>query len=210
MNKRVLRWFGAEGSEKSLSQANYLPRFALWIELNSRHGHHSGMSKTDPDRIDDALIALRRILRATELYERDLAQSVGLTPAKLRVLQLLALRDRDGATPTALAHQMGVSQATVTALVDQLVRRGYVARHRSASDRRQTDVVITPEGAEALRTAPNALQQQFVQGFGAMADWEQAMMIASLERVAAMLNAEGIDAAPVLATGDIRMGRPRA
>lgn len=168
------------------------------------------MTEADPDRIDDALIALRRILRATELHERDLAQAVGLTPAKLRVLQLLAVKERDGATPTALANQMGVSQATVTALVDQLVKRGYAARHRSASDRRQTDVVITPDGSAALKTAPNALQQQFVQGFAALADWEQAMLIANLERVAAMLNAGGIDAAPVLATGDIRSGRPRA
>ncbi len=168
------------------------------------------MTEADPDRIDDALIALRRILRATELHERDLAQAVGLTPAKLRVLQLLALKEREGATPTALAYQMGVSQATVTALVDQLVRRGFAARHRSAADRRQTDVVITAEGASALATAPNALQQQFVDGFAAMADWEQAMMIATLERVAAMLNAQWIDAAPVLATGDIRVGRPRS
>ncbi|MCF3972154.1 MarR family winged helix-turn-helix transcriptional regulator [Paracoccus salsus] len=168
------------------------------------------MTGPDPDRIDDALIALRRILRATEQYERDLAQSVGLTPAKLRVLQLLAARDRNGATPTALAQQMGVSQATVTALVDQLVKRGYAARHRSASDRRQTDVVVTQAGARAMNNAPNALQQQFVQGFGAMADWEQAMMIATLERVAALLNAGEIDASPVLAAGDIRIVRPRA
>lgn len=168
-----------------------------------------GMSQTDPDRIDEALIALRRILRATELYERELAQSVGLTPAKLRVLQLLAARDSTTATPTALAHQMGVSQATVTALLDQLEKRGYAARHRSHADRRQTDVVLTAAGAEALQSAPNGLQQHFVQGFARLADWEQAMLIAGLERVAAMLNAEGIDAAPVLATGDIRSGRPR-
>ncbi|MDM7459866.1 MAG: MarR family transcriptional regulator, partial [Paracoccus sp. (in: a-proteobacteria)] len=36
-------------------------------------------------RADAALISLRRILRATEQYERELAQAAGLTPAKLRV-----------------------------------------------------------------------------------------------------------------------------
>lgn len=163
----------------------------------------------DPDRIDDALIALRRILRATELYERELAQAVGLTPAKLRVLQLLAGQADEGATPTALARQMGVSQATVTALVDQLVSRGYAARHRSAADRRQSRVTITQDGARALKSAPNALQQHFVQGFARLADWEQAMLIAGLERVAEMLNADRMDASPVLATGDIRMDRRR-
>ena len=35
-------------------------------------------------------------------------------------------------------------------------------------------------------------------------DWEQAQLLASLERVAAMLNADDIDAAPVLTTGELK------
>lgn len=163
------------------------------------------MTRTDPHRIDDALIALRRILRATQLHERDLAHAAGLTPAKLRVLQILEAREGGSATPTALAGQMGVSQATVTTLVDQLEKRGYAGRHRSEADRRQTNVVITDAGRQALHTAPDALQQHFVQSFGRMADWEQAMLIANLERAASMLNADGFDASPVLATGEINV-----
>ena len=75
-------------------------------------------------RTDAALIALRRILRATEHYERDLAQAAKLTPAKLRVLQILAGTETRSAMPTQLSTQMGVSQATVTALVDQLDKLG--------------------------------------------------------------------------------------
>ena len=163
------------------------------------------MTQTDPHRIDDALIALRRILRATQLHERDLAHGAGLTPAKLRVLQILEGRAGGSATPTALAGQMGVSQATVTTLVDQLEKRGYAGRHRSDADRRQINVVITDAGRKALQSAPDALQQHFVRSFAAMADWEQAMLIANLERAAAMLNADGFDASPVLATGEINV-----
>ncbi|MBU2958254.1 MarR family transcriptional regulator [Paracoccus sp. 1_MG-2023] len=158
-------------------------------------------------RTDAALIALRRILRATEQYERDLAQSVRLTPAKLRVLQILAGAPGRSATPTRLAGQMGVSQATVTALVDQLDKLAYTRRERSSADRRQLNVILTDAGAEALSSAPDALQQNFVRGFHSMEDWEQSMLVASLERVAAMLNAQGLDASPVLTLGEI--GRPR-
>lgn len=154
-------------------------------------------------RTDAALIAIRRILRATEQYERELAQAAGLTPAKLRVLQILSGNDGRRATPTRLAGQMGVSQATVTALVDQLEKRGLAQRERSSTDRRQLLVILTDAGAQALAEAPDALQQHFVQGFTALQDWEQAMLVASLERVAAMLNAAGIDASPVLTLGDI-------
>ena len=163
------------------------------------------MQPTRPDRLDDSLIALRRILRATEMYERDLASADGLTPAQLRVLQIVD--GRESVTPKALATQMGVSQATVTTLVDKLVARGLVERQPSRIDRRQTNVVITQAGHARMEVAPDALQQRYVRAFEGLADWEQAQLVSSLERVAGMLDAEQIDASPVLTTGEIRPGR---
>lgn len=159
------------------------------------------MTEHHRDRIDQSLIALRRILRATELYERDLAQAAGLTSAQLRVLQLVGTSG--SSTPKALSSTMGVTQATITALVDKLVARGMVKRVPSIADRRQTNVVITEEGRSRLQDAPDALQQRYVQAFAKLADWEQAQLVASLERVAAMLDAKDIDASPVLTTGEI-------
>ena len=154
------------------------------------------------DRVDISLIALRRILRATDLFGRDLARSVGLTAPQFRVLQIVA--EKDPCTATAISQQMRVSQATVTSLVDKLVKQGVVTRERSQADRRQTHILITETGRQALEDAPDPLQQRFVRKFGALQDWEQAALIAALERVATMLDAEEIDAAPVLDTGDIR------
>ncbi|MFC2967898.1 MarR family winged helix-turn-helix transcriptional regulator [Acidimangrovimonas pyrenivorans] len=156
------------------------------------------------DRTDASLIALRRILRATEMYRRDLAQAAGLTAAQFRALQLVA--ERGFCTATDISKRMGIKQATVTSLVDKLVRQGMVTREKSATDRRQTNILLTERGATTLRTAPDALQQRFVRKFEALADWEQAQLISSLERVAAMLDAEDLDAAPVLDVGDF--GKP--
>lgn len=160
------------------------------------------MTQAAPDRTDESLIALRRILRATELYARDLAQAAGLTPAQLRVLQIAA--EKENATPKAIASQMGVSQATVTVLVDKLVARSMVERRTSDTDRRQINIVLTDAGRRTLDRAPNALQQRFVREFRALADWQQAQLVSSLEHVAAMLDAHDFDAAPVLSAGDIR------
>ena len=157
------------------------------------------------DRVDESLIALRRILRTTELYARDLAQSAGLTTVQLRALQILSARN-GSAPPKALAAQMGISQGTVTALVDKLVIRGLVDRVRSDYDRRQINVFLTSKGAAVLESAPDALQQRYVRAFEKLQDWEQAQLVSSLERVVEMLDAEHLDAAPVLATGDIKSG----
>ncbi|MCB1331888.1 MAG: MarR family transcriptional regulator [Maritimibacter sp.] len=164
------------------------------------------MTEASSVRVDDSLIALRRIIRATALYDRDLAMAAGMTPATLRVLQILGERPGGTATPKALAVQMGVAQATITALVDKLETAGQVARQRSETDRRQTNVRITDPGRATVRNAPDALQQRFVRAFERMQDWEQAQLVASLERVAAMLDAVDIDASPVLTTGEIHTG----
>lgn len=152
------------------------------------------------DRIDVSLVALRRILRATDLFGRELAQSVGLTAAQFRVLQIVA--ETGQCTATAISQRMRISQATVTSLVDKLVRHDMVQRVKSQTDRRQTNIVITEKGKQAIAQAPDPLQQRFVRKFDALEDWEQAALIAALERVAAMLDAEDIDAAPVLDTGE--------
>jgi DNA-binding MarR family transcriptional regulator len=154
------------------------------------------------DRTDQSLIALRRILRATELYGRDLAKAAGLTAAQFRVLQII---DETGAsTPKAIAMRMRVSQATVTSLIDRLERQKMIERKRSEIDRRQTDIIITEQGHQTVEHAPDALQQRYVREFERLEEWEQAMLVASLERVAAMLDAHDIDASPVLDTRDIR------
>ena len=154
------------------------------------------------DRVDTSLIALRRILRATGQFSRKLAQSVGLTAAQFRVLQIVA--ETGHCTATEISQRMRISQATVTSLVDKLVRQEMVVRERSQTDRRQTNIVATGKGRQAIADAPDPLQQRFVREFSAMEDWEQAALIASLERVASMLDAEDIDAAPVLDIGEIR------
>ena len=154
------------------------------------------------DRIDSSLIALRRILRATDQFGRELAQAVGLTAAQLRVLQIVV--EKGHCTATEISKRMRISQATVTSLVDKLVRQEMVSRERSQTDRRQTNIVATAKGRQAIEDAPDPLQQRFVRKFAALEDWEQATLIASLERVAAMMDADDLDAAPVLDTGEFR------
>ncbi|MFW2542411.1 MarR family winged helix-turn-helix transcriptional regulator [Primorskyibacter sp. 2E107] len=153
------------------------------------------------DRTDESLVAIRRIMRATELYGRKLAQEAGLTAVQLRVLQIVA--EKGYATPTAIAARMGVTQATVSALIKKLEKAGVVERRRSDVDRRQTDLFITQAGRDRLSGAPDALQQRYVRQFEALADYEQGMIVAILEKVAAMLDAEEIDASPVLSVGEI-------
>lgn len=81
------------------------------------------------DRIDICLIALRRILRASELHGKELAQSAGMTPVQLRVTQIVA--ETGSSTGSAIAKRMQVAPATVTAIIDKLEKAGHVSREPS-------------------------------------------------------------------------------
>ena len=152
-------------------------------------------------RTDAALRGIRRIMRAADMAERRLAAETGLTPSQLLLLQEVARRGE--ATPSSLAAAVQFSQATVTNLADRLEALGLVTRRRGDQDRRQIWVSITPKGRQTLDTAPDMLQAQFSGRFQNLPDWEQAMIIAMLERLGSLLDAEKIDAAPLLDTGRI-------
>lgn len=148
------------------------------------------------------LIALRRIMRTTELYGRDFGREAGVTTAQFRVLQTIS--EKGHVTAKQIADTLRVSAATVTALVDRLVLKGLVLRQKSLVDKRRTDIALTEQGKETLLNAPDLLHQKFVQKFAALEEWEQAMLVASLERVALLVDADDLDAAPLLDTGDIQ------
>ncbi len=158
-------------------------------------------------RGQDALTALRRIIRATEFGSKRLAQETGLTNSQMIVLRLLGHNEE---TPGAISAQIGLTQATVTALVDKLEERGLVARRRGKDDRRHVWIALTTAGHDLLAGMPSNPQTLFEKKFGELADWEQAMMVATLERIATMLNADSIHAGPVLELGDLTGPETRA
>ncbi|MDE8654692.1 MarR family winged helix-turn-helix transcriptional regulator [Novosphingobium album (ex Liu et al. 2023)] len=154
----------------------------------------------DP-RTESALRAIRRLLRAARLSEKQLATATGLTPSQLVVLQEVA---RHGDTTAgAIAATVQFSQATVTSIVDRLAEREFVVRSRRERDRRQVWVTVTEAGTDALSSAPDMMQDQFRDRFEQLPDWEQAMIVAMLERLNALLDADQIDAAPVIFAGAI-------
>lgn len=161
-----------------------------------------GVSSEPPeDRSETALVALRRILRATELNSRLLASRTGLTTSQLIILQIVAGHGK--ALPSTIARAARLTQATVTSLVDKLERAGLVTRRRDTEDRRRVWVEVTEAGSRTLADSPDLLHDLFRERFRALADWEQAMIVAGLEHVSAMLDAEAIDASPVLDIGDL-------
>lgn len=152
-------------------------------------------------RLDDVLISLRRIMRAADLYSRRLSKEFGLTAPQLLILQ--AIESRGEMTMGEIATEVSLSQATVTTILDRLEKRELLVRQRGETDKRRVYAHLTEAGARVIKEAPTPLQEEFTQRFSKLEDWEQSLILSSLQRVASMMNAEDIDASPVLDVGAI-------
>jgi DNA-binding MarR family transcriptional regulator len=150
---------------------------------------------------DHIVVALRRIVRAIDLQSRRMVDACGLTGPQLVVLREAA--ELNGASVSALARAVSLSQPTVSGILERLEKRGLVQRERSEQDRRAVFVSVTAEGARVLREAPSLLQDRFRRELTRLKDWERTQLLATLQRLAEMMDAEAIDAAPMLETGAI-------
>jgi len=150
---------------------------------------------------DQIVAAIRRIMRAVDLHSRWLFEECGLTGPQLTALREAA---RLGKTPIGvLARAVHLSQPTVTGILDRLEKRKLVARSRDGQDRRTVNVSVTATGHKLLARAPSLLQDRFGRELARLRDWEQSMTLASLQRIAEMMEAESLEASPVLVSGPV-------
>lgn len=155
------------------------------------------------EKCDILLISLRKIIRAIDLHSKQLVNKYGLTGPQMIVLKVICQKGEQLMNSTQLAYEVSLSQATITSILDRLVERGYIKREKSERDKRKTYIKPTDKATVIFEQNPTLLQEDFIRQFVALKDWEQDLMIASLERMADMMNAKSIDAAPVLASAEL-------
>lgn len=148
---------------------------------------------------NEVLLALRRIMRATDLHSRRLLRDFGITGPQLLVLREIAACGE--LSSSALARAVSVSLPTATGILARLESRGLVARRRDSVDRRQVVVSLTEAGIRTLDSAPPPLQESFTRQLEALREWEQTQILSALQRIVSMMEAETLAASPVLTTG---------
>lgn len=152
-------------------------------------------------KLEQVLVSLRRIMRATEIHAKALARETGLTTSQFLVL--LNISESGELTIGGIAKRVNLSQATVTSIVDRLAEAGLVARQRGDSDKRKVFVQLTEAGRELVERTPSALQERFAERFQQLEEWQQSMILTAVEQIARLMDADAIDAAPVLDAGRI-------
>ncbi len=149
---------------------------------------------------DQVLVSLRQIIRAIDLHSKHLERESGLTGPQLLVIQ--SISQSDMVTAGQIAREVNLSQATVTTILDRLEKKAYVTRERSQKDKRKVLIRLTEAGELILKQAPTLLQESFINNFEGLEEWDQNQILSSLQRVAHMMQAGHLDAAPLLDSSD--------
>jgi DNA-binding MarR family transcriptional regulator len=102
---------------------------------------------------------LPRAARALTLAARALERAAAARDLTLAQFRVLALVDAGDERSSLLADRLAVAKPTITAVVDGLVERGFVAREAVAGDRRSIRVALTPGGVDALRAAEEEMSE---------------------------------------------------
>lgn len=161
------------------------------------------------------LRAIRRIIRRTSQHSRSVSKHAGLSVPQMLCLKAIAdFPEGEEVTVVKVAESVQLSAATVSRILDRLENSGFVLRERTSSDRRRVCLSLTDQGWRRLADLPAPLHEQFLQRLDALDPVERLGLLKALERIVDLMDAEGIDAAPVLTpeldVGPSRDDRPAA
>ncbi|MFN8651663.1 MAG: MarR family transcriptional regulator [Gemmatimonadales bacterium] len=135
---------------------------------------------------------LRRVVRALELYSREVKRDYGLTAPQLWAIKTLA---REGPlTVNQLAACLHVHQSSASILVNRLEQRGMVRRSRTDADRRFVRIEPTAEALAVLERAPEPAQGRLLHGLSAMTPARLKSIRRAVDDLVGAMEAENVEA----------------
>jgi DNA-binding MarR family transcriptional regulator len=144
---------------------------------------------------------LRRIIRAIEIYSKKVKSNYDVTP--IQILCMQTIQETGPMTLASLAKMTYVSASTLVGVIDRLEDRELLKRERSQKDRRYTFIYLTEKGQEQLKVLPPALHAKLTEGIEKLDQDELREIVTALDKIVSLIEAEDVDAAPVLDTGSL-------
>jgi len=143
-----------------------------------------------PD-VSRAINALRRMVRGLRSAAESVERELRVSAAQLFVMSELArapdLSVKDLAAVTMTTH------STVSQVVGQLISKGLVTRTADESDARRFVLRLTRQGTKLLKKSPRAIQEDLIEGFGALRPSQRRALANGLEK---WLDASGLGGVP--------------
>lgn len=147
-------------------------------------------SELDLTAIEACYFLLRTGSDLLTAFEANLSRH-GISQGRFVVLLLLLRSLGERTEPSKLAAQAGVTRATMTRLLDGLVRDGYVERGHDHGDRRVISALLTTRGRRILERIFPDYHRRVALLMKELSEAERGLLIRLLTKVSAGIPALG-------------------
>lgn len=150
----------------------------------------------DDDRGARIMEAMRSYRAAEMAMRRRTQTSMSMSENELLVLRVLARASASEleVTPIDLARHLGVSTASITALLDKLERSCHLQRRPHPTDRRKVLVSTTGHADVEMRDTLSSMHERMMQATRGMSESDAAAVTSFLHRMRCAV-ADGCDVA---------------
>ena len=133
-------------------------------------------------RLDDAIgFRLRRVQNQLSRDFQARSRELDLRAGMFSALEIILANP--GISQTDLAREVGMDKSVIVSLIDDLERRGWTVRERSATDRRRYCLSVTPDGQAALDTLVGNMLHVEKIGLAVLTPEERRTLIAALDKI---------------------------
>lgn len=102
---------------------------------------------------------VQKLVRVLQIFERDQIKPFGFTTTQCHVL--LELKKFNNLTMNELSERMNLNTSTMTRIINNLVRDGYVQRLKDEWDRRIVKVKLTEEGINGAQSLEESIMDYY-------------------------------------------------
>ena len=136
------------------------------------------------------LNALRDYRAAESAMRRRTREAMSMGETDLLALRYLLEADSRGQqlSPKDLAVRLGITSASMTSLIDRLVRSGHVRREPHPTDRRALVLRPTPGSDDEVRKTLGAMHERLISAAGDLSKDEADTVIRFLESIRAAVD----------------------
>lgn len=140
---------------------------------------------TDDERGGRIMEAMRAYRSSEMAMRRRTQESMAMGENELLVLRFLARAAATGSpvTPIDLARHLGVSTASMTALLDRLEKSGHLQRRPHPSDRRKVLVSSTAQADDEIRDTLTDMHARMMRATRGMTEEETVAVTEFLNRM---------------------------
>lgn len=150
----------------------------------------------------DILISLRKIIRSINLENKQIEKKYGVSTPQVLLLNFLKSKADYQSTATELKEFLNLNASTISGIIKRLEVKKLIAKIPNSKDKRVIKISLTVEGINLINRMPEVLHEKFSDKLKCLTPAKLKSLKESMDQLVELLNAEEIDASPILSTED--------